>query len=295
MKLLIKSFVVTLTALAFSTATAQTCPTHFAAGQAPVVKSQSIQNGTITLCYSGFSLGYTSVSRTSLWSAEHLTDQRVQQARGMKRTDNFHPDENLPVGQRAELSSYVRSGYDRGHLSPSGDMFDATSQSESFSLANIVPQNPNNNQNLWQGIEASTRNLAQARQGSLYVVTGPIYQGNQVQQLKGGILIPTGLYKALYDERTQQASAYIANNLPGMAYQVISISELEKLIGIDVFPGLSASIKAVKINLPEPKPHGHSNYSTAGSGERVTQNIPQTAEKHLTDLYKVTKKLKSFF
>lgn len=74
-----------------------------------------------------------------LWSVGHLTKDRLTNACCMKRHDAFYPDPNLPVDIRSELSDYVRSGYDRGHMAPSADMPDSSSQSERFLLANMAP------------------------------------------------------------------------------------------------------------------------------------------------------------
>jgi hypothetical protein len=75
---------------------------------------------------------------------------------------------------RSELQDYVRSGFVRGHMSPSGNMPTATAQFESFSQANMVSQNPNDNQNLCEGIESSVRYLT-SRRRELFVMTGPIF------------------------------------------------------------------------------------------------------------------------
>jgi endonuclease G, mitochondrial len=134
-------------------------------------------------------------------------------ARATPRQGRFHDDERLPPDDRAVLSDYTRSGYDRGHMTPSGDMPSAEAQQQSFSLANIVPQTAALNRNLWEGIERAVRHLAE-RQGKLYVVTGPLFQGTQLQALKGRVLIPTATWKAVYDPAAPGAAAYGAQTVP---------------------------------------------------------------------------------
>jgi len=75
----------------------------------------------------------------------------------------FHPDKSIPSAERAELRNYARSGYDRGHVAPSADMFDMQSQHESFSLANMVPQEPSVNRRIWGAVELTTRKLTKGR------------------------------------------------------------------------------------------------------------------------------------
>ena len=119
----------------------------------------------------------------------------------------------------------------------------------------MIPQDPNNNRILWQGIEEATRRTA-ASEGELYVVTGPLFEGSALQRLNGRVLVPTGVYKAIYVPANGQAGAYVARNAPGMEYQTISIAELEKRSGINLFPTLPQQFKLIKMPLPVPLPHG---------------------------------------
>jgi endonuclease G len=238
---------------ALSDAAETSCPQHFVGGTAPDLANPKLAPHTRELCYSEFAILHSGVTRTPLWSAEHLTRAQVDTARALDREGTFHPDPKLPKGERAELADYARSGFDRGHMAPSGDMPDRQAQQESFSLANIVPQNPDNNRNLWSDIEAAVRRLAR-REGVVYVVTGPIFQGEDLQQLNGRVLVPTHVFKAIYVPRRQQAGAYVAPNAPGHAWKAVSIAELEQLTGIDVFPTLSAAVKATSMALPDPVP-----------------------------------------
>jgi endonuclease G len=229
------------------------CPEHFAEGRAPALVEPKLTPRTHTLCYSGFAVLFSGLTRTPLWSAEHLTQERVAAARGQDRVNAFHPDAKLPSEDRSELSDYARSGYDRGHMAPSGDMADSQSQEESFSLANMIPQDPDNNRHLWAKIESGVRDLA-SETGELYVVTGPIFTGENVQSLKGRVLVPTQIYKAVYDPRRRQAGAYLVENTPAEDVRIVSLAELRRLTGIDAFPTLSQEVRESAMNLPLPRP-----------------------------------------
>jgi len=219
------------------------CPKHFTGGQAPDLINQKLADRTQDICYSGFALKHSGINRTSLYSAEHLTRDHLAQAKGLKRNSRFHPDPNLPASERAELRHYARSGYDRGHIAPSADMPDKNSQQECFSLANMVPQEPSNNRGVWEGIESTVRILARER-GDLYVISGPIYGGDTILRIGGAVMVPTQLYKAVYDPVRREAGAYLVDNAAGAQPVMISIAELEKITGISLFPAVSARIKA---------------------------------------------------
>jgi endonuclease G len=252
MKKLIFSLFASLAASVTFAASLQDCPQHFAEGSPPEFVNQKMAARTRPLCFEDFAVMHSGVSRTPLWSAQHLTEERLVEARKIKRRNVFHEEERLPETERAELSDYRRSGFDRGHLSPAADMASKQAQDESFSLANIVPQDPNNNQNLWSAIEGATRGYTRSR-GDVYVITGPMFEGATLQRLKGRVLIPTHMFKAIYVPQRQQASAYVTTNAPGTDYEVISISELERRLGINLFPAMPEKVKQTRIDLPKPR------------------------------------------
>lgn len=112
-----------------------------------------LKSRTQEVCYEAYAVLHSDISRTPLYSAEDLTRANVETAQTLKRKDSFHPELALTAEVWAELSDYARSSYDRGHMSPNGDMPDALAQSESFSLAHMVPQIHANNAGVWAGIE----------------------------------------------------------------------------------------------------------------------------------------------
>ena len=228
---------------------------HFFGNAAPIVLNQNLAQKTREIDYEEFSVLHSGVSRTPLWSAEHLSALQVEAARVLKRRNAFHADPQLPLDERAELSDYARSGYDRGHMAPSGDMPTEVAQQESFSLANMVPQDPRNNQTLWQAIEEATRAEAE-HDGELYVVTGPLFEGQALERINGRVLVPTAVFKAIYNPAIRQGAAYVTPNAPGMEYQTLSIADLEKRSGINLFPAVPRSVKSVKMRLPPPVARG---------------------------------------
>jgi endonuclease G, mitochondrial len=229
------------------------CPEHFLAGQAPDIISQKIAAKTRELCNGGFAELHSGVTRTPLYSAEHLTTERLAQGRGLKRVNSFHADDRLPASERAELADYARSGYDRGHIAPSGDMFDSQSQHESFSLANMVPQEASINRGVWERIESGVRRMVKSR-GELFVVTGPLFQGSELKRIGGRVLVPTATFKAIYDPNKQEAGAYVVGNASGALPKVVSVAELNRMAGLDIFPAVRAQVKSRAMRLPIPKP-----------------------------------------
>lgn len=227
------------------------CPAHFLSGQAPDLLRDALATKARELCFTGYATLHSGLTRTSLWAAERLTAERVSEARGQERVNRFHAEDRLPAEERAELSDYERSGFDRGHLAPSGDMPDGRSQAESFTLANMIPQDGDLNRGLWAGLEAAVRALA-TRHGEVYVVTGPIYEGNQIRSLRGRVFIPTSIYKAVYVPSTRSGGAYVAENTSGKGYRVVSLAELAALTGMEIFPALPQDVKARPAQLPEP-------------------------------------------
>jgi endonuclease G len=233
-------------------ASAETCINAFADGHRPEIVNPKLTAHTVPLCFEAFAVLHSGVSRTPLYAAERLTRDSVAAARRVDRLDAFHDEDAVPAADRARLDDYVRSGYDRGHMAPAGDMPTATAQAQSFSLANIVPQDRALNRGLWAAIEESVRRLA-TRRGTLYVVTGPIYAGDAIQAINGRVLVPTQLFKALYDPATGEAGAYLVPNQDDPPWQAVSLDTLREVSGLDVFPMLPPEAKARAMELPEPR------------------------------------------
>jgi len=232
------------------------CAVQFLAGKAPVLTNDKMAAKTTELCYQGFAVLNSGIARVPLWAAEHLTPARVASARDLPRKGSFHADPNLPENERAELDDYKGAGFDRGHMVPNGDMPDETSQAECFTLANMAPQVADTNRGIWKQIESEVRDLAETS-ADVYVVTGPIFEGGDIETLNDRVMVPTGFYKAVYDAKKGQGAAYVVKNAEDSTYETISLSELHRRIGIDVFPGMPEKATG-ELALPELSGKRHS-------------------------------------
>jgi endonuclease G len=133
----------------------------------------------------------------------------------------------------------------------------------------MVPQDPGSNRCLWEGIESAVRDLT-IREGEVWVLTGPLFHGETLRRLNGRVLVPTGLYKAVYLPSRREAAAYVTPNAPGMEWRAVSVAELRDLAGIDAFPAASGTRA---LQLPEPRPHNVGG--GCERGEQVAGNQPR--------------------
>ena len=214
------------------------CPQFFAGGVSPRVPDVQ-RLATRPLCYDAFAVLHSGVTKTPVFVAERLNREQLNDAKDEKRTNRFFADARLPMAERAQLEDYKGSGFDRGHMAPAGDMPDAKSMAQSFSLANIVPQAPVNNQRSWAGIEAATRKYVMRAKGDIYVITGPVFESHSKTIGPGGIRVPKYLYKLVYDVTTGRAWAHwIENTDEARAGRPISYDELVQRTGIEFLPGI---------------------------------------------------------
>ncbi|MFC4932888.1 DNA/RNA non-specific endonuclease [Massilia sp. GCM10023247] len=235
-------------ATAAAAALSSGCPDHYADGRPPEIRNPKLAVATRELCYGVFGVMHSGVTRTPLWSAEHLRADQLAAAEGLKRDNAFHAEPRLPRSQRAELDDYARSGFDRGHMAPNGDMPDRSAQRESFSLANMVPQDSEHNRHIWAPIEGAVRKMAK-KEGQLYVITGPAFLGTNLRKV-GNVLVPTHLYKVVYSPRQKAAAAWFTENRAHAPIQVIPVAELERIVGITFLPSLSQQQKERMLRLP---------------------------------------------
>lgn len=163
-----------------------------------------------------------------------------------KRRNDFRADPDVKTGS-ASLADYRGSGYDRGHLCPAAAMkLNAKAMSETFFMSNMSPQKPYFNRGIWKNLEAQVRSWVRIEK-KLYVVTGPVFKDNLGTIGKNKVTVPGYYYKVIYDPTgTKKMIGFIMRNeKSGRAIKsfAVSVDEVEKVTGIDFFPGLEDKLE----------------------------------------------------
>jgi endonuclease G len=205
------------------------------------------------LCYSAFAVLHSGETKTPVFVVEHLDRAMIHAARGQKRGNRFFADARLPEGERAELADYRASGYSRGHMAPAGDMSSPDAMEQSFSLANMVPQDQTFNAGAWSEIEQHTRQYVLRAQADVYVFTGPVFAAPAPTIGPGKVQVPSHLFKLVYDPCSGKSWAHwLANAAATTALPPISYEELVRRTRIRFLPRAATALHGCRTALPAP-------------------------------------------
>lgn len=171
-----------------------------------------------------------------------------------QRKNVFYPDPFLNPSRRAELADYQKSGYDRGHLIPAGDMTrSAEAMYDTFTLANIAPQLPSFNRGVWKRVEEWTRGYA-VKRGKILIKTGAILHTNRSEPAKcigpGRVAVAPYFYKIILTEEKEklQAVSFVfphqASSAP-LSEFLTNIDGIELMSGLDFLNLLTEEMQAV--------------------------------------------------
>lgn len=195
--------------------------------------------------HKGYTVSYNSDWCIPNWVAYELTKDETYG--NVDRADHFDPDPAVN-GVCPTFRDYSRSGYDRGHMAPAGDMkWDETAMQESFYLSNICPQDHNLNKGDWNTLEEKARYWAR-KYGSLYIVCGPIMSNNPETIGANNVAVPDGFYKVFLTQSNGEwkAIGFYFDNKPGSGNirdYCKSVDDIERMSGIDFFPNLDDAIE----------------------------------------------------
>ncbi|MEI6277343.1 MAG: DNA/RNA non-specific endonuclease [Prolixibacteraceae bacterium] len=189
--------------------------------------------------HTAYTLNYSEPNEQAQWVAYLLTKEHVSN-KVAKRTNKFIIDPLVSTGS-ANNSDYLKSGYDKGHLAPAGDMsWSSIAMAESFYFSNMSPQTPAFNRGIWNKLEAKVRDWA-IEYDSLYIVVGGIFKDNQPTIGTDKVSVPKSFYKVIlkYSRGDVKGIGFLIPNKgsdqPLQSF-ACSINSIEALTGIDFYP-----------------------------------------------------------
>lgn len=194
---------------------------------------------------------------TARWVSYHLEDDDIDTY--TSTSNYFKVDPALPAAAyKPSHGDYTSSGYDRGHLCASADRTESvTANSNTYYITNIIPQDPENNNGPWKGLETYLRDLVQNDNKEVYVIAGG--WGSKGTIASGNINVPAHVWKTalILDEgtndlsRVNSATRIITVSIPNEAtvkytewedYR-ISTDSLESLTGYNFYNHLSTTLQ----------------------------------------------------
>jgi endonuclease G len=197
--------------------------------------------------HTAYTLCYAEKYEQAKWVAYQLTSEMVNNSEGEERTNNFRSDKEVPSGS-ASPDDYKKSGYDRGHLCPAGDMtWSEQTMSESFFMSNMSPQAPAFNRGIWKKLEGDVREWAKQNE-EIYVVTAGVLEDSLSTIGLDKVAVPRYYYKVILDYKLPEYKA-IAFVLPNEGSKqsvfdfAVSIDSVEHLTGINFFSALPDSLQ----------------------------------------------------
>ncbi len=204
-----------------------------------------------------YALSYNNALGTCNWVSWQLNSSWLG---SVTRQDDFRADPDLPSGWKVvNQNEYSGSGYDRGHMCPSGDRtLTKYDNSSTFLMTNMIPQAPENNQGPWADLESYCRTLvSQGRE--LYVISGGY--GSEGFISNGRINVPAHTWKIIVvmdvpgigtrgiNANTRIISVILPNQ-KSIAYSDwrtyrVSVDEIEEATGFDFMSVISGDLQDV--------------------------------------------------
>src|SRR5882757_8072986 len=245
---------------------------------------------TTRICHRGYITGHNDNNKTPDWVIERLTPALVA-GDATREDQDFKADPAIkPPEKAAQPSDYDGSGFDKGHNAPAADFHgDQDALDDTFFFSNAVPQvGKGFNRSIWRSLETHVRKLVTGDRPELYVITGPVPPDSKPIKISSktdvckssielpvpsqesicrenhkdkkaecaaGVAVPAGMYKIVYDPKSQHAFAILFENIDhtgryasGRTFDYIQahrigIGTIEDLTGLTFFPAIPDRVR----------------------------------------------------
>jgi len=160
-----------------------------------------------------------------------LTKDKLSCINPLERKNDFKPDPLLYNETNLD-ADYLKSGYDRGHMSPAADnlCLGIIARTESNYFSNIAPQTHTLNAGDWNSLEMLSRRIA-LDLDSIHIWAGNIGEKGKI----GNVSIPTHSWKVIYFKKTNSYKAYLFENkntgITGILDNEVNVEKIMELTG----------------------------------------------------------------
>ena len=211
----------------------------------------------------GYEVGYDETEHVPRWAAYKVLHNDGNHG---PRPSGFRVDNRTASKVRSEV--YTRSGYDRGHMAPNYALavcHGEAAQRASFLMTNVVPQLHGLNAGLWKDIELRIAQRYSERYGEVWVVNGPVFADGVSARYIGPsdtrVRVPDAFWMVVARRDAEGRLLTQAFIIPhreiwrdlDLSRYLVSIDEVERVTGLDLFPLLSAETQHVLEASPAPR------------------------------------------
>lgn len=160
--------------------------------------------GVAPICRQAYLVGYDAAAKLPKFVTYELLPQNALGC--VARTNAFVADQSVPNGPRPD--DYAGTGYDKGHMSPDGDLsWDVQVEFESFLMTNMSPQHGSLNRGIWKLLETSVRGWAVQLNQPFTIYVGAFYGAGDLT-IGNGVIVPHGYYKIVINNQTRQIAGW---------------------------------------------------------------------------------------
>jgi len=196
--------------------------------------------GVQAICRQAYLVGYDAAAKLPRYVSYELIPQNALGC--VARSNAFASDQSVKNG--ATPDDYAGTGYDKGHMSPDGDLsWDQQVEYESFLMTNMAPQAGSLNRGIWKLLETSVRGWSVQRNQSYTIYVGGVYNAYD-KKIGNGVVVPHGFYKIVINNQTKEIAGWAFPHLapyPNLGNDLtkfrLPITQIESVAGVQfAFP-----------------------------------------------------------
>ena len=187
------------------------------------------------ICREGYLVGYDANNKIPEFVLYLLKPENALGC--VARSNAFAADQSIKNG--AVPDDYAGTGYDKGHMSPDGDLsWDQQVEYESFLMTNMSPQAGSLNRGIWKLLETNVRGWAVQLNKPFTIYVGGIYNDKDMK-IGDGVRVPHAFFKIAINDATREVAGWVfphTQPYPNLGNDLTkfrsSIVEIQKLTNI---------------------------------------------------------------